>query len=326
MQKLLNENRVVFPKDITKRPMMKRFRNELKSEVNPISTLLTEVGMNSEATKEFRNLFGATLFNYSKPISLIKTLLNQTSRNNELVMDFFAGSGAFAQAVMDLNTADGGNRKYICVQLPELTDEKSEAYKAGFNTIADISKERIRRAAKKIEGEIKEEIKRIEGEIKKLQGELPTTETKEEIENLKNKIENLQSQDVGFKVLKLEDSNFKQWQQIEGKDTKALVEQMKLFVDPVAASATIENMVYELLLKSGKNLNSRIEKKDTFYKINDHELVLLLESATKEIMEAVIAEKPLKVIALDKLFKGNDQLKTNTVLRMRDAGVEFKTI
>ncbi|UZJ64027.1 hypothetical protein OKW96_16670 [Sphingobacterium sp. KU25419] len=131
---------------------------------------------------------------------------------------------------------------------------------------------------------------------------------------------------MGFKVLKLEDSNFKQWQQIEGKETQALAEQMKLFIDPVSETATIENMVYELLLKSGKNLNSKIEKKDSFYKINNNELVLLLEKASQEIIDFVIVEKPIKVIALDKLFKGNDQLKTNTVLQMKDAGIEFKTI
>jgi adenine-specific DNA-methyltransferase len=101
---------------------------------------------------------------------------------------------------------------------------------------------------------------------------------------------------------------------------------MKLFVDPVSESATIENMVYELLLKSGKDLNSSIEKKDSFYKINNSELILLLGRATQEIIDKVIAEKPIKVVALDKLFKGNDQLKTNTVLQMKDAEIEFKTI
>src|SRR5690606_37220317 len=83
--------------------------------------------------------------------------------------------------------------------------------------------------------------------------------------------------DLGFKVLKLSDSNFKQWQQIDEKDSKALAKQMKLFVDPVSESATIENMVYELLLKSGKDLNSTIEKKDGLYIVNDNELVLILE-------------------------------------------------
>lgn len=130
----------------------------------------------------------------------------------------------------------------------------------------------------------------------------------------------------GFKVLKLTDSNFKQWQQITGKDKQALEEQMKLFVDPVAKNATTENMVYELLLKSGKDLNSTIETKDGFYAINETELILVLEKANQELIDAVIASKPQKVIALDKLFKGNDQLKTNASLQMKDAGIEFKTI
>jgi len=132
--------------------------------------------------------------------------------------------------------------------------------------------------------------------------------------------------DLGFKVLKLSDSNFKQWHQITGKDGKALEEQMKLFVDPVAETATIENMVYELLLKSGKDINSKIEYKAEYYCINGNELVFMLEKATQEIVNLVLKEQPQKVIALDRLFTGNDQLKTNTALQMKDAGIEFKTI
>lgn len=193
---------------------------------------------------------------------------------------------------------DGANRKCISVQLSEKCDKKSEAYKAGYKNIADIAKDRIRRSGKKIQ---------------------------EENSDYKG--------DLGFKVLKLSDSNFKQWQQITGKDLpdwqagkQALEEQMKLFVDPVAKNATIENMVYELLLKSGKDLNSSIETKDGFYVINETELILVLEKANQEIIDGVIASKPQKVIALDKLFKGNDQLKTNASLQMKDAGIEFKTI
>jgi adenine-specific DNA-methyltransferase len=288
---------------------------------------------NDNSRKDLARIFDEKVFEYSKPVSLINKLIQIGSNSNDIILDFFAGSGTTAHAVMELNkedastgSAQAGNRKYICVQLPELCDEKSEAFKAGFKTIADISKERIRRAGKKIQEEINSEIKKIESEIKKLQGELPTDENKTEIENLKTKIQQLKTQDLGFKVLKLADSNFKQWQQIEGKDAKAFAEQMKLFVDPVSESATIENMVYELLLKSGKDLNSPIKKKDNFYKINNNELILLLEKATQEIIDKVIAEKPIKVVALDKLFKGNDQLKTNTVLQMKDAGIEFKTI
>lgn len=328
IDELIHENRIWFGEDGNNVPRLKRFLSDVKDGVTPLTIWKhKDVGHNQEAFQEVRKLFeGQQFFSTPKPNRLLKQTISIGSNPNDIILDFFAGSGTTAHAIMDLSKEDGGNRKYICVQLPELTDEKSEAYKVGYKTISEISKERIRRAGKKIQEEINSEVKKIESEIKKLQGELPTDQTKTEIENLKSKIEQLQHQDLGFKVLKLEDSNFKQWQQIEGVDAKALGEQMKLFVDPVSENATIENMVYELLLKSGKDLNSHIEKKGSFFKINGTELVLLLEKATQEIIDAVIAEKPIKVIALDKLFKGNDQLKTNTVLQMRDAGIEFKTI
>jgi len=329
MMKFVKDGNVEFVKrDDGTYVVYEKIRSE-ENRFKPFRTLLTDVNATSEGSMTVRDLFdGEKVFSFPKPLSLLKSLLKigTSSYQNDLVLDFFAGSSSTVHALHELNLTDGGNRKYICVQLPELTDEKSEANKAGYSTIADISKERIRRAGKKIGEEIQAEIKKIEAEITKLQCELPTEETKAEIQNLQSKISSLQSQDLGFKVLKLEDSNFKQWQQIAGKDTKALAEQMKLFVDPVSESAAIENMVYELLLKSGKNLNSSIEKKDSYFKINSNELVLLLEKATQQIIDAVVTEKPIKVIALDKLFKGNDQLKTNTVLQMKDAGVEFKTI
>lgn len=349
---LENKNRFIWDGE---KIMLKIYDFEDNDTTSARPNLLFEHGSTDSAANIIKELFNGKeeLFDNPKPIELVKDLINFSSSPNDIILDFFAGSGTTAHAVMDLNKEDAstgsaqvGQRKYICVQLPELTDEKSEAYRAGYKTIAEISKERIRRAGKKIQEEIQAEITKIETEISKLQGELPTDETKAEIENLKAKIENLKSQDLGFKVLKLKDSNFKQWQQLPsvggvsegrgGKEEQAkatrtelaevLQEQMKLFVDPVSESATIENMVYELLLKSGKDLNSPIEKKDSYYKINGNELILLLEKATHEIIDAVIAEKPIKVIALDKLFKGNDQLKTNTVLQMKDAGVEFKTI
>ncbi|MEO7313823.1 MAG: site-specific DNA-methyltransferase [Ginsengibacter sp.] len=328
MNELIKNKEIIFPKNPNGRPRRKKFQNDLESEFTGFSTVLKTV-FNTQGTREVRNIFDdKEYFDFPKPKDLLKIIIEQGSltKTQDIILDFFAGSGTIAHAVMDLNVADGGNRKYICVQLAELLDEKSESYKAGFKTIADVSKERIRRTGKKVKEEINVEIKKIEIEVSKLQSEIATNETKAEIENLKTKIDNLKTQDLGFKVLKLEDSNFKQWQQIKGKDAIALAGQMKLFVDPVSESATIENMVYELLLKSGKDLSSRIEKKESYYQINGNELVLLLEKASQELMDLVMAEKPKKVIALDKLFKGNDQLKTNTVLQMRDAGIEFKTI
>jgi len=231
------------------------------------------------------------LFDYPKNIDLISMLIESCCNSKDIVMDFFAGSGSTAHAIYKSNVNSQNSRVCISVQLPELTDTQSEAYKLGYKKISDVAIERVKRAGITL---------------------------KKENPNY--------SGDLGFKVLKLTNSNFKQWQQITGKDKQALEEQMKLFIDPVAKNATHENMLYELLLKSGKDLNSTIEAKDSFYAINETELILVLEKANQEIIDAVIASKPQKVIALDKLFKGNDQLKTNASLQMKDAGIEFKTI
>lgn len=325
----ISDGRIIFGKTGNSRPIQRIFLIDRDQKRFKAETWWDNHGLNSDGTKELNDLFGiAKIFDHSKPSKLLKNIIQISSipQSNEIILDFFAGTSSFAHAVMDLNKEDSGNRKYICVQLPELTDEKSEAFKAGYKTIADISKERIRRSAKKIKEEIDTEIKKLHFDIQKLLGELPTDETLEKISNLESQISKLENQDLGFKVLKLEESNFKQWQQIEGHNVKALAEQIKMFVDPVSESAIIENMVYELLLKSGKDLNSTILEKEGYFSVNYNELILILEKANQDILDEVISLKPIKVIALDRLFKGNDQLKTNAVLQMRDAGVEFKTI
>lgn len=273
----------------------------------PKSIWLEKEINNDYGRQKIKDLFGESIMSFPKSTFLIEKCLKFATSDDSIVLDFFAGSSTTAHSVMQLNKEDKGFRKYICVQLPEMCEENSETFKAGYKNIAELSKERIRRTSKKIKSD-------IEAQKEKLKGQIEFT-NEEEIEI-----------DLGFKVLKLADSNFKQWQQIEGKDAKALTEQMQLFIDPVSENATIENMVYEFLLKSGKDLNSKIEKRNEYFVINNNELIMLLEKVSQTIIEKVIGEKPMKVIALDKLFKDNDQLKTNTVLQMRDAGMEFKTI
>lgn len=266
------------------------------------------VKRNTDAQEELKKL--DIPFDYSKPVSLPQYLIKAVTYtdNEAIILDFFAGSGTTAHAVMQLNREDGGNRKYICVQLPESCDENSEAYKAGYKTIADIAKERIRRAGAKIRAE-------IEAEWEKQNEQLGFDDAKE-----------VKMPDLGFKVFKLADSNFKQWRKIRGSDTEAWQQQMMEFIDPVAEHATVGNMVYEILLKSGEDLNSAIEHKKNYYAVNGSELILMLESATQETIDAVLAARPKKAFALDRLFEGNDQLKTNTVLQMKDAGINFRTI
>ena len=310
MQEAINDKRIWFGSDGNGVPRIKKFLHEGKQGLTP-ETLLTadSVGTNDSAKRELVNLFdGIAVFETPKPITLVAHLINICNVDDgDIVLDFFAGSAPTAHAVMFLNK-DGKNRKYICVQMDELCEESSESYRAGYKTIAEISKERIRRAGAKIR-------KGIEIEQTKQKGQLSFGEDQTVV-----------MPDLGFKVFKLSDSNFKQWRDIQGSNKEEWQQQILNFLDPITENATIDNMVYELLLKSGKDLNSVIEHKKGYYTINGKDLILMLESATQEVIDSILVEHPNKVIALDRLFEGNDQLKTNTVLQMKDIGVEFKTI
>jgi len=312
-EKHIKENRLYWGKNGENAyPRLKKFLSEMDGGMVPVDLWKQEdTGTTDQGSKELEALMGGKLFDFPKPVSLIKRALSIIIDNEEttgLFLDFFAGTAPTAQAIMELNQEDGGNRKYICVQLPELCVNNSEAAKAGYATIADIAKERIRRVGAKIRA-------KIEAEQEKKNGQLTFEDTQQS-----------KMPDLGFKVFKLADSNFKQWRKIRGSETKAWQQQVMEFIDPVAENATVGNMVYELLLKSGKDLNSTIEHKNGYYVVNDRELIMMMESATQETVDAVLATHPEKVIALDRLFEGNDQLKTNTVLQMKDAGITFITI
>lgn len=180
-------------------PRLKRFLSELDDGVVPVNLWdYKSAGTLDDGTKEVNTLLGKDIFDYPKPHSLIKRMLELGTSKDSVVLDFFAGSGTTAHAVMQLNKEDGGNRKYICVQLPEKCDEKSEAYKAGYNTIADIAKERIRRAGAKIRAEVEAERAKQKGQLQFDDAGIAPMP------------------DSGFKVFKLANSNFKQWRNIGG--------------------------------------------------------------------------------------------------------------
>ncbi|GBU14655.1 site-specific DNA-methyltransferase [Polaromonas sp.] len=162
MSKLIAEERILFPSDINRRPMLKRFKQEMKSDANPTSTWLADVGLNTEATKEIQNLFESNIFDYSKPLSLINHLIQTSTSGKDLILDFFAGSGTTGDAVMRLNAEDGGQRQFILVQIPQPIDPKKQKEAHTFvtqtlgkpdATIFEITAERLRRAGAKIEAE-----------------------------------------------------------------------------------------------------------------------------------------------------------------------------
>ena len=422
MNKMIAEERIIFPKDITKRPMQKRFQNELKSNFNPFSTIMLDnVGLNTEATRIIQDVMGRNVFDYSKPLSLIKTLITQMSSDSlasDIILDIFAGSATTAHAVLDLNKQDGGNRKFILVQLPEPCAPDSEAFKAGYKTIADIGKERIRRVIKKVDSEqwkviskeekIKygcKELSRADclakvngvvqadlfsgqetserGTLQFVGSDAPggsinsiehsgrsSAQFNQRISSVSSDSKGIKSGagdsassmcesripcrygyfgsdaaitgdrenagcsfkntvhcplttnhsiDSGFKVFKLDKSNFKQWQKLEPSTVlEQIVEQLELHIDHISHKATPEDLLYEILLKSGFKPTEKVETKtlagQNVFSVADGALLLCLEeSVSKELIDAVANAEPMQFICLDSAFHGNDQLKANAV-------------
>jgi len=301
LQRLIADKRVWFGKDGNNVPRRKVFLSEVDEGLTPHTLWkAAEVGTTDNASKALLNLFGGeSLFETPKPIELVKRMTAISTQHDcgDIVLDFFAGSATTAHAVLDLNKQDNGTRKFIMVQLPEKCDEKSEAFKAGYKTIADIGKERIRRVIKKIKEDD--------------EGKLPFEKTK---------------QDLEFKVFKLKPSNFKIWQGDGIENGRQLEKHLQLHLDSIKKDASEEYMLYELLLKSGRNLNSKIESTDNYYRINDGKMVITISKIDEKIVDSILEVKPQIFITLDKLFENNDQLKTNTALQMKDAGIEFKVV
>jgi adenine-specific DNA-methyltransferase len=291
MKEVIAEGRVHFGPDETYVPCIKAYLSDREEQV-PYSVFYQD---GRAATKRLRELMGGDYFDHPKDELVLKDIFEFSTGEGDLVMDFFAGSGTTAHSIIALNAEDGKNRKWVCVQLPEKTNEKSEAYNAGYKTIADISKERIRRAAKQIG---------IGG-------------------------------DLGFKVLKLAPSNYVENnfdfdpEKSEEENTEAFeaylakAKQKSLF--PNAAS---EAVVYENIVKEGFSLNSKIEKtkigKNTFHEVTDgdkHMLICLdakIEGATvKAFAEDGFKDKT--VIVLDDALSDTD--KANLALN-----VELKTM
>jgi adenine-specific DNA-methyltransferase len=310
MAEKIADGRIVFPKSPGGRPREKKFLSELSSRFTGFSSVLgEEVGYTLNGSRELRDLFGGKIFDFPKPKSLLTALCRQGMGREEIVLDFFAGSCTVAHAVLDLNREDGEKRKFIMVQLPEPCDEKSEAYKAGYKTIADIGKERIHRVMKKIKTEQAEKVKEAKG---KLQG---ATDDAPEL-------------DLGFKVLKLDTSNIKPWDadfdDVEGALLSA--------VENIKPDRTEADVLYELLLKYGLDLAVPIEERliagKTVYSIGAGALIVCL---AKEIgldtVEGIASLKEeLKPEVMRVVFKdsgfANDVVKTNAVQILRQVGID----
>jgi len=262
-------------------PMIKRYLTETQDGLVPITIFDRKfAGDTSTSKKEIDALFDEKgLFDYPKPTLLITRLLQITCRANELVLDFFAGSSTTAHAVMKLNAEDGGNRKFIMVQLPEETGEKSEAYKAGYENIADLSKERIRRAGKQIlEGECHEDWQR----------------------------------DVGFRVLKVDSSNMKD---VYYRPDELSQQDLLGAIDNMKDERTSEDLLFQVLVDWGVDLTLPIRREQLqgkeVYFVDDSALIACFDKGVSEtLVKELAGHKPLRVLFRDSGF-ASDAAKIN---------------
>ena len=264
-----SQGRIVFPGDYDflkiGKPVLRYWKEDDMQKAGEdfgriaVSTKFPDIiGMSQDGTKEVTNLFDGKIFSFPKPSSLIKFLLNIINSRDSLILDFFSGSATTAHAVMQLNAEDGGNRKFIMVQLPEKTDSKSEAYKAGYKNICEIGKERIRRAGKKIKEENKD---------------------KEGIEKL----------DTGFRVLKLDTSNME-----DVYYTPQEFDTQLLFNDNIKADRINEDLLFQVMLDLGIELSAKIEIRQmagkTVHFVDDNYLVACFDHDVNETTITEIAK------------------------------------
>ncbi|OWY73114.1 site-specific DNA-methyltransferase [cyanobacterium TDX16] len=298
----VRENRLWWgQKGDAKFPRLKNFLGEMGEGIVPTDVWDYESsGTTDEGGLEVKAIFGEAIFDNPKPTKLIKRMLAlaTTIGSGDIVLDFFAGSGSTGHAVVDQNEQDGGSRKFILVQLPEPTG------RSDYPTIADVCKERIRRVIQKV----------AEANAGKLDmsGGAKT--------------------DKGFRVHKLAESNFTEWDARLKHDAEVLESQLELHVEHIRDGRSADDILYELLLKSGFPLTTPVEKKTlagkSVYSVAGGALVICLEQAlTLELIRAIADAKPERVVCLDAGFAGNDQLKANAVQTFRTKGItSFKTV
>lgn len=234
-QELIADNRVWFGADGNNVPAYKRFLSDVKQGVTPMTIWkYKDVGHSQDATKEVKDLFdGKAFFDYPKPVRLIKQLAELNTCGDDIVLDFFSGSGTTAHAIMQLNVEDGGDRRHIQVQLPEPTDDIGEAYRAGYHKVSDIARERINRAGEKIKADYADKLSERDAPL-----------------------------DVGYRTYQLADTNFRKWQSDATSDLGELQARLDLMRESADDNASEEDLLVEVMLKMGLPLTSRTQQRE----------------------------------------------------------------
>lgn len=285
------DKRIWFGEDGNNVPRIKRFLSEVKNSVTPMTIWkYQDVGHSQSASQNLKKLFdGQSFFTYPKPVELISRIVKLYSSKNDIVMDFFAGSSTTAHAVMQLNAEDGGNRKFIMVQIPETTDEKSEAYKAGYPTIAEISKERIRRAGTKIRQD--------------------------------NADKDLTQLDTGFRVLKIDTTNMADIYYRPEDYSQDLLGSLE---NNIKEDRSDEDLLFQFMLDTGVPLSLPIERTQlpsksgghTIYQVGGNSLIASLDYIDANMVNDIAALNPLKFITSERAI-ATDSDKTNIKERFK---------
>ena len=300
MAKLIADRRILWPSSIDGRPRLKRFRDTLRSDVTGFSTF-RDFGFTTDGTREVTRILGEKLFDFAKPVAALKEICKQSTSpdGQDIVLDFFSGSCTTAQAVLELNDEDGGDRSFIMVQLPESLDDNK------YSTIADVGRERIKRV-------------------------IAERESGAELINQQK------GAHLGFRSFKLDRSNFKVWSG-EETDGEKIEHQIELHIDHLSEASSAEDVLYELLLKSGFPLTANVRTLELagkqVFSVEDGALLIYLEKEiTSELIDALADANPQQAICLDEGFKGNDQLKANAVQTFKaraqaeEAEIVFRTV
>ena len=301
LKSMIQENKIIWPDTPDGTPRQKRFLSEMTNENTPLRTLIGEF-QSETATNKLKEMFdGSKLFDFPKHVNLLSLLVNQATKDGDVVLDFFSGSGTTAHAVMQLNTEDGGKRKFIMVQLPELCEDGSEAKKAGYNTICDIGQERIRRAGKKIYDELKDKY--------------------DNAGLFKEGIANPDDFDFGFKVFKLDSTCIKPWDPTVKYDESNLFELM----DVIKEGRSNLDVAYEIMLKYGvfnMPLEEKVVNGKTIYSVGGGYMIISLnDEITSDDVKAIAELKPKAVVFKESGFK-DDSAKMNADYTFKRLGID----
>lgn len=301
MLQRIKDGLVHFGKDESTIPNNKVYLKD--TEAQSLTSIKYKDGRVS--SNALKSLMGGSYFTNPKNVDLLAQFMKAVGVTGEdIVLDFFSGSGTTAQAVMQLNAMDGGSRKHIQVQLPEPTDKKSEAYKAGFKDIPAIAKERIRLAGEKIVTDYTDELQTREAPL-----------------------------DIGFRVYRLADSNFTKWHTDSNTDKEAVQQQLLDIRESSNDAASEEDLLTEILLKQGVSLTAPLKHTDveglSTWIVGENIVAAYLnehQKPTIDQLRAVVATEPAKFIILEDAFQGDDELKTNLVQICKSQKIELWTV